>query len=771
MVADNIAIPHHLIRCRFIRVERGGKAAIDTGWQGTANYASDAGILHEWLASGGNYGVMVKGDICCIDADKPGRLQSLNDLLKDALVVKTGRVGGGFHLFFRCPGWPSDKIALHDPDTGEDIGDIRGPESPFFTVGPGSVHPSGRKYEVVRDPGELPTIDKTALTEALRPYIVYRENAEPVEKIRQARRGGGMISDALNLRPEMFLMPENHRVQGDRISGAHPVHGSETGQNLHIDTRQGVWHCFRCGSGGGALEALAVAEGIIQCGEAGPGCLDGHWKEIYDALRRHGYAGAMQRAGIDSSPVQSVAAVEREDGEKKPVAKVFRRTTDLGNSERFVDRFGDVAKYCPVNKSWYLWNGKRWERDELVGIMRLADTVARSIYEEAAAIDDKDKRGAVGDWARSTESQAKRSAMVAGAAPYCAIRINDFDSDGDLLNFQNGTLDMKNGEFRGHRKDDLITKMIPCDYDPSADCPLWWDHLKTVFGGDAGMISDFQKIMGYVLLDGNPEQIIVIFHGGGENGKSVTSETVKNVLGDYAASANPDSFMLSRQSGANVARSDLVGIMDKRLVIVGESKERQQLDESVIKMLTGGDTAKFRNLYEEEREFRPSFTVVMHTNHRPQIRGTDHAIWRRIWLVPFDHRIPEEKKDTEFNHKLLKEKAGIINWLLCGLQEYFRDGRRLRMPESIKNAVAAYRAEEDPLSAFILDKCIEDADAGITRADFNTEYQKWCAENSETPIPPKRVVLKLRERGLQEVKISKVRGWKGLRLKTQLELK
>src|SRR5205814_9640648 len=58
------------------------------------------------------------------------------------------------------------------------------------------------------------------------------------------------------------------------------------------------------------------------------------------------------------------------------------------------------------------------------------------------------------------------------------------------------------------------------------------------------------------------------------------------------------------------------------------------LDEAIIKELTGGDIISARLLYCEFEEFKPIFKLWLATNHLPSIRGTDHAIWRRIRVIP-----------------------------------------------------------------------------------------------------------------------------------------
>ena len=78
---------------------------------------------------------------------------------------------------------------------------------------------------------------------------------------------------------------------GDTYQGSHPLHGSTTGLNFVVDTKKGVWYCFRCGSGGGSMSLIAVMNGIIQCAEAQRGALRGELftRTVAIATEKYGY--------------------------------------------------------------------------------------------------------------------------------------------------------------------------------------------------------------------------------------------------------------------------------------------------------------------------------------------------------------------------------------------------------------------------------------------------------------------------------------------------
>ena len=296
-VGDDIAsyglspIPEQLRGCRFILVKARDKPAIEKGWQTTANYAYDDPRLLAHIAAGGNYGVLPSGGVCILDADKTMRLAELGvlDILLDTFVVKTGRTEGqGSHFYVRCPDAPAEKFILRDPETGEDLGDLRGSGHPSFCVGPGCTHPSGGRYEIVNN-APLLEIPWAVLKAEIVDRCTPPQREITVPRIPRTPRSI-TISDALNLRVTDFLMPENPTVRDTgEIEGTHPIHGSETGSNLTVSANNQEWWCRRHSTGGGPLEALAVAEKIVDCADAGPGCLQGHWAEVFEVLRARGY--------------------------------------------------------------------------------------------------------------------------------------------------------------------------------------------------------------------------------------------------------------------------------------------------------------------------------------------------------------------------------------------------------------------------------------------------------------------------------------------------
>lgn len=436
--------------------------------------------------------------------------------------------------------------------------------------------------------------------------------------------------------------------------------------------------------------------------------------------------------------------------------------TDDGNGDRLVAQYQDSIRYCKTFDAWFIWSGSRWERDETCRMLALAKRVARTIHLEASATTD-DRREKVGKWALSSGMLSRLKAMIACACPAVAVTPDEFDAHPTLLNCQNGTLELDTLTFREARREDLLTKCAGVEYDPGAACPTWLAHLDLIFNGDAEVIEGFRQMAGYSLLDGNPEQVMFILLGRGKNGKSVTLKVLSEVLGEYAVNLAAESLMVKRN---DVIRSDLARLMGARLVTSAEGGEGAALDEGAVKQLTGfDDRITVARKYENEFEFTPSAKIWFATNHAPRIRGTDDGIWRRIWLIPFEVQIPEERRDPQITEKLLQEKAGILNWMLGGLRQYHTQGHRLRPADKIVAATRAYRHESDAIGRFLADEMVYDPQGSVTRAGMYSVYTEWCKVEGEPPVASRTIAKYLRERQLKETKKGGMRCWIGIRLK------
>ena len=247
--------------------------------------------------------------------------------------------------------------------------------------------------------------------------------------------------------------------------------------------------------------------------------------------------------------------------------------------------------------------------------------------------------------------------------------------------------------------------------------------------------------------------------GIGANDKSVFLGAKNGILGDYAKVVD---FLTFSAKANDRIRNDLARLPGARLVSASEGEAGMQLSESLIKQLTGGDRIPARFLFREYFEYQPMFTPFLVTNHKPIILGTDHAIWRRIRLIPFTQVIPDEEQDKDLARKLKAEYPGILAWAVRGCLDWQQQG--LGLPEAVKIANDAYRSEMDVLGDFIDERCVVEDYASIRSSALYTNYEDWCQSNGERPLSQKDLTLRLVERRFRKEHTRSGNLWRGIGL-------
>lgn len=432
--------------------------------------------------------------------------------------------------------------------------------------------------------------------------------------------------------------------------------------------------------------------------------------------------------------------------------------TDLANARRLVRSYGTDIHHVPEWGRWVVWDGRRFRTDVTGEVPRMAKAVTEAILDEAR--DHRDDR--LFRWGIRSQSSASLNNMVTVAAtePTVPVLVTELDAHPMLLTAANVTIDLATGRGRPHQHRDLITRATDVPYDPDATCPTWLAFLEQVIP-DVDTRTFIQRAVGYSLTGDVSEQVLFILHGSGANGKSVFAEVLQHVMGDHAAPAPPRLLVIEKHSEHPTAVADLQG---RRLVVAQEVEQGHRLDESLVKLLTGGDSLKARFMRQDFWSFKPSHKLWMCVNHKPRIRGTDHGIWRRIRLVPFTTTIPDDAQDKHLAARLKREAPGILAWAVRGCLDWQRHG--LGIPTAVAQATDAYRLEQDLVGQYLAENTITGAGCSVRSTVLYEAYVAWCSANGlDHPLSQKALAQQLSERGYEHGKNRQMQAvWRGLGL-------
>lgn len=426
---------------------------------------------------------------------------------------------------------------------------------------------------------------------------------------------------------------------------------------------------------------------------------------------------------------------KRAEGGQRVQAKVIGRQRILWGDKELSRSFAEKNRhrllYVAEAKSWYVYDGTRWRADNVTPLKYVKEYV-----DELAEIVEAEGSDSGNDFARKQlvkySAYNKARDLLGYAQPELLASVGDFDRDLSLFNMKNGTFNLRTMKLQKHDARDMITMMAGCAYDAQADCGEWLAFLESALPTASGepdrdLISFVQRCMGCALAGDTSLERSYIFVGPPRTGKSTTTEVILDVFGDYGAAIQPESLAsVKRSPGA--ASEDVAQLEGKRLVLCSEPQKGMLLDAAKVKQWTGGDTLPARHLYQSYRTFRATFTLVINTNHLPDVNDQTLFEGDRVVPVPFTRQLAPDDRDIGLKERLRSPDSlsGVFNWLVIGYGMHKELG--FSLPRACKEVLVRYRSESDKIGQFISECCVLDVEAGISGKDLYSEYRIWCED-------------------------------------------
>ena len=312
---------------------------------------------------------------------------------------------------------------------------------------------------------------------------------------------------------------------------------------------------------------------------------------------------------------------------------------------------------------------------------------------------------------------------MAKSEPGVAVQPEELDVDPWLLCVRNGTIDLRTGRLRPHRREDMITMLAPVPYNANAALPLW-DHFLSEAVPDPQTRAYIQRCAGASLAGRADDDVLLVCHGPGGTGKGTFLNGLQQTLGDYAAAAELKTFTTTRD--AHGPQPDMARLKGCRMVAISEINTGDSF--TLLKNATGGDPIVTRNHHEHSYQFIPQFTLWIICNDRPRVPDNDTGIWRRMREIPFTVKF--STPDASIRQKLTNpDIAGpaILAWAVKGCLNWQKDGLG-DLPDQVIKATEAYRADMNPLTEWLEENTAELPHAWTSFKDLFADYQAWAKE-------------------------------------------
>jgi putative DNA primase/helicase len=427
-------------------------------------------------------------------------------------------------------------------------------------------------------------------------------------------------------------------------------------------------------------------------------------------------------------------------------------------AQRMLREHGQDLRYSTA-LGWYYYDAIRWAADRSGNAERRSHETIDLAYSEVSQCKDlEDRKAFLRDIAK-IESASGMSGMLEhlGAMLPVAAGEDPFDKQAHLFNTPSGVLDLLAGQQREHRREDLISKVAGSVVGTTRS-ELFDSFLQRILP-DSQVRAYVQRLFGQAMLGRVTEHILPIFTGEGRNGKGTLRDAVRYAFGDYALEVDPE--ILMEQKNAQ-HKTFLMELMGRRLVFCSEGDKGRKFAEATMKRLVGGDEIQANRMHRDPITYSPSHTLVMLTNHLPNVSGDDPAIWARIQVVPFDVVIPPKERDGNLPERLKAEAPAVLAWVYEGWKEYQKQG--LNPPEAVKASTQAYQDESDSMSRFLKENSMVNRGESIQARTFYDVYTKWSqaeGEHAETGVV---FAKSLKARGIDKKRTEKGVRYQGLML-------
>ena len=420
------------------------------------------------------------------------------------------------------------------------------------------------------------------------------------------------------------------------------------------------------------------------------------------------------------------------------------------------------------SKRWYQFKSHRWiESDSAESVYMLISTKLYDLYERMITkrwklkedLDDDEDDSTIRDELTNLgkitrfllETSKKRNIMdEVKYNLHDDTFLKKIDTNPYLLCFKNTVVDFENHDVRDGRPDDYLTMCTNTIYVPLQQFEECEDGLLIIreINEFFEQLLPVQQERDYVwshlascLMGTNNQQAIQIWIGKGCNGKTKLIELCKKVLGDYYGTC-PVGLITQKRSAVGGTTSEIAQLRGVRMAIMQEPSKNDNINDGVLKQITGSDEIIARQLYKESFAYLPQFKLIMCTNALPSIKVQDDGFWRRVRLVTFrskflekpymDERFPKKDYPYQFPidqniEKKFERWVPVLTSMLVDLT--FRNKGRVHECNIVTQQSLNYRKEQDIVKKFVLANIIQQPDARLTKSEVYEFFRAWYIQH------------------------------------------
>lgn len=614
------------------------------------------------------------------------------EILRDLPITQTHEtVNRGTHLVYWSRNKPRTDGAFHDTAGLELLGEKK------LCLMPPSL---GYKCLNNNSPTEIENLEETFYSILKKHGLGHTEETEVEQQL-----------DAYSFSLSKLIdLSQMNKISPNEYQGSHPVHDSTTEKNFCVNTKTNTWHCFRHNSGGGALQYLAMKEGLIKCEQAKKGALRG--KKFRDVLNIAASQGLVGQKVLYQSEINPVILA-------KDLMEDYVFVVDQETNELFY-----------------------YHEQEGIYSNKTEQLIKREI---AKRLDENFK----------TRYYTEINEFITATAPL--VKMNS--QNPEKLAVKNGLLNIITRELKLFSPEIYVTNKLDAEYKPEKKYSDSFNagFLRQVVASKV-QCEQIQELIGHCLYRKIITETSLVCLGKGSNGKSIFLTTIKNFLGLQNVSSHTiqqlcyDKFTIAE-------------LKAKLANICADLPHKELMNTGTYKALVSGDSVpvKIKHVQGKGETLDPYTKYLYSANHLPPIQNEEdcYAWYRRFIFADFKRTFTPENSvpRQELLNKLStpEEQSALLNWALDGLARLLENGEVSNKP-SVEAVRKEYRKRSSTTLAYFDDQVtITDSyEDWILTDDWFRDYVTYCHNNELMP-QSKGEFLKDVEQYLPGVKKARIR--------------
>jgi P4 family phage/plasmid primase-like protien len=341
------------------------------------------------------------------------------------------------------------------------------------------------------------------------------------------------------------------------------------------------------------------------------------------------------------------------------------------------------------------------------------------------------------------------------------------DGNPDAIAVRNGNIDLKTGKLVIRRYDDYNTFFLDIEFEEFMKTPNMDKFMDEIMLSQKEIIEFLSTFIGYSITGHNKEQMFSVWYGDkGSNGKSVLAKLLDKTFGEYFTIL--DSEIFSKKKGtAGTATTHLNYIQDKRFGIMDESNKNEEMNEGLVKRITGGTKLRIRKLHKESELIEVVLVPIILTNFKPKF-SNDPALFRRMILIEFEAQFLDDEtdikydinnprhkwKDSDIDNKISENE--VLSYFIRFATKWYQSGQKLKIPDKIKKYNKKFQHNCNVINKFLDNECeltTEENQKYFTNcSQLYSTFQEYCKNNNENCMAKNEFEGILLEKNIRNIK-------------------